>query len=156
MRAAISVVVDFGLSHLVDAGDEERIAGQKFADAEAARASGDHVMAAVGCGHIAQDLGDGADAMQMLGPGRLDGGIALQHHAHRLVGPGGGLRAGNGLRPAKAERHHDAGKQHGVAGGQDNQGPIRQLQIGGRCLLGGGSLGRVVHNEGPLSLAWQR
>ena len=78
-------------------------------------------MAAVLRGHVAQDLGDRADAMEMLGPRRVDRGVVLEQHADGLVGARGSLRAGNGLRAAEAERRHDAGEQHGVAGRQDDQ-----------------------------------
>ena len=110
--------IDFGLADLVDPRHEIGIAGQELEHAEAPRAARDQMMVAVGRGHIAQDLGDGADAMQMLGPRRIDRGVVLQQHADRLVGLGGGLRAGDRLRAAERERRHDAGKQHGIAGRQ--------------------------------------
>ena len=65
---------DFGLADLLDARDQERIARQELAHAEAPRAAGDQMMVAVGRGDVAQDLGDGADLMQMLRAGRVDRG----------------------------------------------------------------------------------
>ena len=73
--------------------------------------------------------------MEMLRPRRVDGRVVLEQHADGLVGARGSLRAGNGLRAAEAERRHDAGEQHGVAGRQDDQCAIGQLQIGSGCLL---------------------
>jgi hypothetical protein len=52
-----------------------RITGEKLGDAETAGAARDDVMIAVRRGHIAQDFGNGADAMQVLGPRRVDRGI---------------------------------------------------------------------------------
>jgi hypothetical protein len=88
-------------------------------------------MIAVRRGHIAQDFGNGADAMQVLGPRRVDRGILLQNHADRLVGARGGLGSGDGSRAAKAERRHHAGKENGVARRQDDQGAIGQFELGG-------------------------
>ena len=145
--------IDLGLAHLIDEGDEEGIAGEELGDAEAAGAARDDVMIAVRRRHITQDFGHGADAMEVLGPRRVDRGVLLQHHADRLVGARGGLGAGDGLRAAETERRHHAGKEHGVARRQDDQGAIGQLELGGCCLLGRGSLGRVVHGFGLLSQA---
>ena len=147
--------IDLGLADLVDPGDEEGIAGQELGDAEAAGAARDEVMAAVRRGHVAQDFGDRADAMQMLGPRRVDRGVVLQQHADRLVGARGGLRAGDRLRAAEPERRHDAGEQHGVARRQDDQSAIGQLQIGSGCLLGRGGCGlcRIVHGLSLLNQA---
>ena len=127
---------DLGLADLVDAGDQERIARQEFEHAEAPRAARDQMMVAVRRGHVAQDFGDGADAMEMLGPGRVDRGVALQQHADRLVGLRGRLGAGDRLRAAERERHHDAGEQHGIAGRQDDQRAVGKLGVRGGPLAG--------------------
>ena len=121
--------IDFGLADLIDAGDEERIAGDELAHAEAPRAARHEVMVAVGRGHVAQDLGGRADAMQMLGPRRLDRRVALQDDADRLVGLGCGLGAGDRLRAAERERRHDARKEHDVARRQHDQRAVGQLEL---------------------------
>ena len=143
--------IDLGLANLIDQGDKEGVARHEFGDAEAAGAARDEVMAAVLRGHVAQDFGDRADAMEVLGPRRVDGRVVLEQHADGLVGARGSLRAGNGLRAAEPERRHDAGEQHGVAGRQDDQCAIGQLQIGSGCLLGRGGCGlcRIVHGIKP-------
>ena len=145
--------IDLGLAHLIDKGDEEGITGEKLGDAETAGAARDDVMIAVRRGHVTQDFGHRADAMQMLGPRRVDRGVLLQHHADRLVGARGGLGPGDGLRAAETERRHHAGEEHGVARRQDDQSAIGQLELRGGCLLGRGSLGRVVHELNLLSQA---
>ena len=78
-------------------------------------------MGAVRRGHIAQDLGDGADLMQMLRLRLVNGRIFLQHDADRAVGARGGLRGRNRLRTPKVERCDDAGEQHGIAQRQNRQ-----------------------------------
>ena len=120
---------DFGLADLVDAGDQERIARQEIAHAEAPRAAGDQMMVAVGRGDVAQDLGDGADLMQMLRAGRVDRGVLLQQHADRPVGFGGLLRARDRLRAAERDRHDDAREEHGVARRHEDQRAFGELQL---------------------------
>ena len=88
---------DFGLADLLNACDQERIARQELAHAEAPRAAGDQMMVAVGRGDVAQDLGDGADLVQMLRRGRGDRSVLLQQHADRPVGLGSLLRAGDAV-----------------------------------------------------------
>ena len=147
--------IDLGLANLIDQGDEERVTRHELGDAEAASAARDEMMAAVLRGHVAQDFGHRADAMEMLGPRRVDRRVVLEQHADRLVGARGSLRAGNGLRAAEPERRHDAGEQHGVAGRQDDQCAIGQLQVGSCCLLGRGGCGlcRIVHGLSLLNQA---
>ena len=88
-------------------------------------------MIAVGRGDVTQDLGDGPDAMQMLRRRSLDGGVALQEDADRLVSLRCGLRAGDRLRAAERERRHDAGKEHGIARRKQNQGACGKLELRG-------------------------
>ena len=133
--------IDFRLADLVDPRHEIGIAGQELEHAKTPRAARDQMMVAVGRGHITQDLADRTDAMQMLGAGRIDRGVVLQQHADRLVGLGGGLRAGDRLRAAERERRHDAGKQHGIAGRQQDDGAFGQVElrrVPARCARRGG------------------
>ncbi len=102
--------IDLGLADLLDAGDEEGVAGEELAQTEAPRAARHEVMATVGRGHIAQDLGDRADAMQIVGAGLIRRRLVLQEDADWLVGPGGSLGASDRLRAPKRERGDDAGK----------------------------------------------
>ena len=128
--------IDLGLAHLLDLGHEVGVIGQEVEDAEAPDAAGHDMVAAVGRGDVAEDLGHGADFMQMLRPRRLDGRIGLQQDADGLVGAGRGLRAGDGLGTAKAERRHDARKQHGVAQGQHDQRAFRHGRVRDRLVPG--------------------
>ena len=120
---------DLGLAHFVHTGDEIRIAGKDFDHAEAPPAAGNEMMVAVRRGDIAKNLGDRANAMQMLWSWRIDRRVVLQQNPDGLVGLGRSLRAGDRLRPAERERRHDAGKQHGVARGQQDDGALRQFQL---------------------------
>ena len=106
---------------LLDPCHEERIAGGELEDAEAPDAAADHVMRAVRRGHVAQDLGRGADLVQLLGGRLVDGRIGLQHEADHGLAAHGFLRRRDGGRAADGQRHHDAGKQHHVAQRQDDQ-----------------------------------
>jgi hypothetical protein len=118
-----------GLADLVDAGDEIGVTGQEFEHAEAPLPAHNEVMVAVRRGDVAQNLGDGADAMQMLWAWAFDRRVALKQHADRLVGLGCSLRAGDRLRAAERERHHNAREQHGIARWQENDGALRQLEL---------------------------
>src|SRR5258705_5297896 len=82
----------FGYTNFGDARDEMGKAGEKFVDTEAPQPAANDVMG-FSRGHIAQDLGNGADAPQMLRSRLFDGGIVLQQQAdlaaasNRLLGP---------------------------------------------------------------------
>jgi hypothetical protein len=94
------------------------------------------MVAAVGRGDIAHDVGDRADAVHVaarrLGRFRValhqDADLALL--AHRLLG--GGDRA----RPAHRDRQHQPRKQHEAAHRNDDQGVVGQRRHGRRRRLG--------------------
>jgi len=87
------------------------------------------MVAFVGAGEIANDVGEGADPVQVVRPGISQLGIALKQDADLALLAKGLLRSGNGFRPPDRHRHHDVRKQHGVAHGDDDQGIRRN---GGR------------------------
>ena len=64
-RASISRALLPRARHRLDARHEKRIAVEKLDDAKAPLALADHMMAAVGAGHIAQQVRLGADAVQI-------------------------------------------------------------------------------------------
>ena len=66
------------LADLLDTCDQERIAPQELQDPKAPRAAHHDVMAAVGRRHIAYDLADGANAVELVGARAISRGIALQ------------------------------------------------------------------------------
>ena len=76
------------------ARQQERVAFDEFGDAEALHALADQVMAAFGAGHVAHDVGDRADAVEVVRRRIVLLGVALQHDqdlallAHGLLGGG--------------------------------------------------------------------
>jgi hypothetical protein len=68
--------------------------------------------------------------MEMLRPGRVDGGVGLQQHADRAVALRGGLGARDRLRAAERERHDDAGEQHCVTRRQKDDRAVGQFELG--------------------------
>ncbi len=119
------------------ARQQERIAFHEVGDAEALHALADQVMAALGAGHVAHDVGDRADAVQVVRPGVVRFGRALQHDQDLALFAHGLLGGGDGRRTAEGDREHDLGKEHGVAHRHDDQ------RVGGQRArrLGGGPAG---------------
>ena len=77
-----------------------------------------HMVAAVGRRDIAEEsYGHGADYANAPAPASR---WSDRTAGRRRVSAGRGLRAGDGLGTAKAERRHDAWKQHGVARQHDH------------------------------------
>ena len=72
-----------GFGDALDPRDEERIAIEEFGDAKAPLALADHVMATVGTCHVAQQVGFGADAVQIDGCWIDQRGLALQDEPDR-------------------------------------------------------------------------
>ena len=119
-------------------GQQERVAFDELGNAEALDALADQVMAALGAGDVAHDVGDRADAVEVVRPGIVLLGVALQHDddlallAHRL------LRGRDGRRTAQRDREHDLGKENGVAHRHDDQriGGQRSRRLAGRTGAG--------------------
>ena len=84
------------------------------------------MMAAVGAGHIAQQVGLGADPMQIDRHRVVGRRIALQHQPDRAIEADRGLRRGDRALAAERHRQHRARKQHEVARGDQDQ------RIGGK------------------------
>ena len=98
----------------------------EIGDAEALNALTDQVVAAFGAGDVAHDVGHRADLVEVVRPGVVLVGLALQHDqdltllAHRLLGSGDGRGA------SYRDGEHDLGKENGVAHRHDDQRVGRQ------------------------------
>src|ERR1700710_1664915 len=83
--------------------------------AYALHALADDVMTVVGPGEVANDIGGGADAVQIVGPGFAHIRVALKQDtdlplfAHRLLGRSDRFRLRDG------DRKNNIGKHHGIA-----------------------------------------
>ncbi|MHC2735379.1 hypothetical protein ACVMFA_001140 [Bradyrhizobium liaoningense] len=89
----------------------------------------DDVVGAVGRGDVAHDVGDGGDPVEVVRPGLLGLGAALQDDADRALLAQRLLRGGDGLRPADRDRRDGAGKQHHLAHGDDDQRVLGDLHV---------------------------
>ncbi len=81
-------------------GQQEGVAFDEVGDAEALDALADQMVAALGAGDVAHDVGDRADAVEIVRSGIVLLGVALQHDddlallAHGLLGGRDGRRRG--------------------------------------------------------------
>ena len=103
------------------AGDEERPAVQELDDLEALLALADEMVGAVGRGDVAHDVGDRAHPVHVDRQGIGGLGVALHQDADRALLAHRLLRRRDRARTADRDRQHDAGKQHGVAHGNDDE-----------------------------------
>ena len=122
MSASICV----GIVDELHARDRERIAVEELQHAKALLALADRVMRAVGCGDVAQHRRGGADPVQIVGPGLVGVGLALQQNAERTLQAHGFLRRGARALAADRQRNHHAGEQHDVAHRHDDQRVVGQ------------------------------
>ena len=136
-RASISVLLASGFGDPLDPRDEKRIAVEELDDAKAPLALADHVMAAVGARHIAQQIRLGADPVQIDRHRVVGRRFALQHQPDRTVQPDRGLRRDDRALPAQRHRQHGAGKQHEVAGRDQDQRVFGQRRNPGQQLFDG-------------------
>jgi hypothetical protein len=122
-----------GFGNVEDACRRKRRARKEIEHTDALHTLADDVMAVVGAGDIADDIGDGADTVEVVRTGFGQLGVALQQDpdlallAHRLLG------RGDCLRPSQRNRRHHSRKQHRVADGDDDEGVRRNRNrlIGG-------------------------
>ena len=117
-------------------------------DAEALHALADHVMRAVGRGDVAQDVGDGADAVELVRAGIVHRRVALHHDADRALLAHRLLERRDRLGPAHRDRDDHAGEEHGVADREQDQGVVRQRDR--RTLTFRLDLGRRALRRGAL------
>jgi hypothetical protein len=75
----------------------------------------DEVMTGVGPGDVANDVGEGADAVQIVGARFAQLRIALEQDADLPLFAHGLLCGGDRLRSRYRDRDNDVRKQHGVA-----------------------------------------
>ena len=69
-------------------------------------------MGAVLAGEVADDIGDGADPVEVDLAGLVDGGVALGEDADLALGADGVLGGGDRTRPPEGHRDHHAREQH--------------------------------------------
>ena len=104
---------------------EEGRAGKVVENAGALHTLADDVVALVRSGDIPDDIGDRADAMEVVGAWIVDLGIPLQQDSDRPLLAQCLLRGGDRFRPRNGDRRDDRWKQHDVADGDDDQGVRR-------------------------------
>ncbi len=152
--------LDLALRNALDARGKVGVAVEELEHAKALLALTDQVMTAVGRGHVAHHVGDGADPVQMLGLRILERRVALQEQADRAVGANGLLGRGDGTLAADAGRQDHAGEEHEVAHADDRDRVGWQRTLAGRCGTGRGgrnghcaALGGVARGVGVEFLA---
>jgi hypothetical protein len=122
-RAGAALDLRFARADLVDhlhARGHEGIALEPLHHAETLVALHDGVMRAL-AREVAQDVGAGADPVQLVGLRILRVGLRLQQDAQRALQAHGFLRRGARALAPDRQRHHDAGEQHHAAHRKDDQ-----------------------------------
>ena len=128
------------LDQVQAARQQERITFDEIGDAEALDALADQVVAAFGAGHVAHDVGDRADLVEVVGPGIVLLGLALQHDQDLALLADSLLGGGDARGASHRDREHDLGKENGVAHRHDDQriGRQRYRRLAGRGGIGVG------------------
>ena len=103
---------------------QERRAGKIVEDACALGALTDDVMGIVLPGDVTDDIGDGADPIEVVRARIFHVDVSLQHDPDRPLLAQGLLGRRNRFRPGYRDRSHDPRKQHGVANRNKDQGII--------------------------------
>ncbi len=106
---------DRGLGNMQNPRRREWGAGKEVKNAGALHALADDVMGLVRSGDVTHDIGDGTDAMEIIGTGILDVGVSLQKDSDRPLLAQRLLRGGDRFRPGDGDRGHDRREQHGIA-----------------------------------------
>src|SRR3954471_22245776 len=99
-------------------------AWEKVEDARALNALANEVMAIVLSGDVTDDIGDGANPVEVVGARIVRFCVSLQQDSDRPLLAQGLLRGSDRFRPGYRDRSHDAGKQHGIANRDKDQGVI--------------------------------
>ena len=115
-----------GLGQRFHARSKERVARLEVDHAEALLALGDHVAAAVGRSHVAQDAGQRAHPVQPILGRRVLGRILLQQEAHLAAAANGLFDGRDGALAADRHGQHDAWKNDEVTNRQEDQHVLRQ------------------------------
>ena len=115
-----------GPDHL-DPGAQVGASLQELDDPEPIDALRDDVVGIVGGSDVTEDVGDGADPVEVFRAGGLDFRAPLQDHPQRLLPADRLLRRRDGCAAAEDDRQDHAGKQHQVANRQENERIIRRL-----------------------------
>src|ERR1700737_5481500 len=105
-------------------GCEEWCARKEVENAGALNALADDVMGFIRRGDVTDDVGDGADAVEVVGGGVLHLSVSLQQNADRPLLAQRLLRGGDRSRAGYGDRSDDTRKQHGIANRDNDQGVI--------------------------------
>ena len=147
---------NLGLGDALDFGRERRPLSHEIEHAETLDTLHDHMMAAIGRGQIARDIGDRADAVHVGAVGLRGLAVALHEDAdlpllaHRL------LHSRDRDRPPDRDREEHAGKEHRIAHRQNEERILVRpgrgraftgLRPGGEGLNGIGN----IHGAAPYS-----
>ena len=136
-------------------GQQEGVAFDEVADAESLDALADQMVAALRAGDVTHDVGDRADAVEVVRSGIVLFGLTLQHDDDLALLANGLLGGRDGRGAAERDREHDLGEENGVANRHDDQRVGRQ---GARRLAGGSGIhilrahGRVLCGDALGSL----
>ena len=103
------------LGHALDPRHKKWVAVEKFEDAKAPLALADHMMLAVGAGHIAQYVGLGAHPVQIDRDRVVGRRIALQDQPDWPVETNRSLRRRDRALATERDRQHRAGKHYEIA-----------------------------------------
>ena len=114
-RLNFLVVFNHGFNNTLNFCNNERESVQKPDHAKALLALTNDVVRAIGCGDVAQDGCDGADAGQIIRPGGVHLRVALHQDADRTLRLDCVLSRCNRAFTTDGNRHNHAGKQHHVA-----------------------------------------
>ena len=145
---------DLRLLDAVDARDQERIAAQEIHDAKALLALAHEVMRAIRRRHIAHEIGQGADAVQVERLRLRELRIALHEDADLALLANRLLGGADRARAADRDREHRPGKQHEAAHRHDDQRVRRQVGLAARSAFGVGGAKQWTFGNQP-ALRWR-
>ena len=135
---------EFGVRRLepLDPRHQKRPAVQELDHPEALLALRDDMVRAVLAGQVADDIGDGADPVEIDLARLVDGSVTLGEDADLPFGAHRVLRCGDRARPAERHRNHHARKQHELPHRHDGD------RIGGDFPFGAGTVLGFLGGEG--------
>ena len=134
-RAALDI--DVGLDGFVDQlhlRGQHRIAVEELQRPKALHALADHMVRAVGCGHIAQHRRGGTHPVQVVGSRLVGVAPALQKNAQRSLQPHGLLHRRPRTLAVDHQGHHHAREQDDIAHRDDDQRVVGQRARDGLAL----------------------
>jgi hypothetical protein len=104
-----------------NAGRQERSARKEIENPDALNPLADDMMGFVGSGDVADDIGEGADTVEIVGSRLVQLRIALKQNADLALFAHGLLCRGDRWWPAYRDREDDTRKQNGIAHRHDDE-----------------------------------